>query len=120
MKILSLTTEIQRDLTNSGTKLKQATTTGYSIAIRNAKIYKLGNTHKYLNITRSVGDKILKNTTRKELPYIAGAIGLLIPMPLVSPILMGLGFLFSFCIGKQCKNEKSENKLIANNLDTQQ
>lgn len=114
MKILSLTAEIQKDLTNSGIKLKQATTTGYSIASRNAQIYKLCNAHKYLNIARSIGDKILKNTTRKEIPYIAGAIGLLIPLPLVSPVLMGLGFLFRFCTAETEMNKNQRKNFSTN------
>ena len=114
MKILSLAGEIQKDITNSGIKLKTATTSGYSIAIRNAQIYKLGYAHKYLNIARCIGDKIIKNTTCKEIPYIAGAIGLLIPFPLVSPILMGFGFLFSFCVGNKNNNKAYETKLNVN------
>lgn len=114
MKILSLAGEIQKDLTNSGLKLKQATATGYSIAVRNAQIYKLSNAHKCLNVARSIGDKILKNTTKKEIPYIAGAIGLLIPFPLVSPVLMGLGFLLRFCTTDIGVSKNKEKKFCTN------
>ena len=95
MKILSLANEIKSDIASSGIRLKKATTQGYSIALRTAKIYNQGSLYKYYNATRSIGDKIIKNTSKKDIPYVAGAIGLLIPFPLLSPILMGLGFLFS-------------------------
>lgn len=105
MKILSVANEIKKDLETSGYKLKRATEDGYCIADRTA-IYKQGNFQRYINVTRSVGDKIIKGTTKKELPYVAGALGLLIPFPLVSPILMGLGFLFSY--GSFNSDNKSE------------
>ncbi len=93
MKILSLANEIRNDVTTSGMKIRRATTTGYNIADRSAKIHKLGNFRRYLSISRSVGSKIIKSTTRKEIPYVAGAIGMFIPLPFACPVMMGLGFL---------------------------
>ena len=96
MKILLLANELKNDVSSSGTKLKKITASGYDIAKRNAIIYKLGYTHKYYNATRCISDKLIKSTTKKELPYLAGALGLLIPLPFMCPILMGLGFLIRF------------------------
>ena len=93
MKILSLANEIRNDVTTSGMKIRRATTTGYNIADRSAKIHKLGNFRRYLSISRSVGSKIIKETSRKEIPYVTGAIGMFVPFPFACPVLMGLGFL---------------------------
>ena len=100
MKILSLANEIKSDIASSGIRLKKATSEGYSIALRTAKIYNQGSLYKYYNTTRSIGDKIIKSTSKKDIPYVAGAIGLLIPFPFMSPLLMGLGFLFSMNTSK--------------------
>ena len=113
MKILSVANEIKSDIKTSGTKLKKATTDGYYIADRTAKVYKQCNFHRLINITRSISDKIKKSTTKKELPYAAGALGLLIPFPLISPLFMALGFLFSYSNSKF--NNKSEQERLNKN-----
>ena len=96
MKILPLVKEVQNDIASSGIRLKQATTEGYKVANRTSQIYKQGNVKKLINIARSVSSKVAQGTTTKELPYLAGAIGMFIPIPFASPILMGLGFLARF------------------------
>ena len=98
MKILPLVLGIRNDICSSGVRLKNATSQGYNIADRTAKIYRQGNCKKYLNITKSVSSKIINGTTRKDLPYVAGAIGTLLPFPLMCPILMGIGFIARFAL----------------------
>lgn len=98
MKILPLAKEIKSDISLSSIRLKQASENGYKIANRTAKIYNQSNFKKYINVTRSISNKIAKNTTVKELPYIAGAIGMLIPLPLISPICFGVGYIIRIFI----------------------
>lgn len=94
MKILPLVNNIRNDISASGIRIRQASKDGYSIAGRAAKIYKQPNYVRYINVTRSVSNKIIKGTTGEEIPYIAGAIGMFVPLPLTSPIFLGLGFIF--------------------------
>ena len=93
MKILPLVNGIKNDVAASGVRLKRATVSGYNVAHRTAKVYRQGKLQKYYNVTRSVSSHVIKNTTKKDLPYMAGAIGMAIPIPLVSPVLLALGFL---------------------------
>ena len=93
MKILPLITGIQKDISSSGGRIKNATSDGYRIAERTSQVYNQGFIRKYINITRSVTNKVASNTTRHELPYVAGALGLFIPIPFISPLLFGLGML---------------------------
>ena len=81
MKILPLLTGIQKDISSSGVRLKNATSDGYKIAERTSRVYNQGFIRKYINITRSVTNKVASNTTRQEIPYVAGALGLFIPIP---------------------------------------
>lgn len=98
MKILPLVKGIQNDITSSGVKLKRATKDGYNIANRTAKIYNQGAFRKYLNITRSVTSKVASSTSTKELPYIAGAIGVMTPIPFMGTIMFGIGLLARFSV----------------------
>ena len=98
MKILPLVKGVQNDIASSGARLKQATTDGYRIANRTSHIYKQGNVKKFINIARSISSQVGRGTTTKDLPYLAGAIGVLLPIPLISPIMMGLGFLARFSL----------------------
>ena len=93
MKILPLLTGIQKDISSSGVRLKNATSDGYKIAERTSRVYNQGFIRKYINITRSVTNKVASNTTRQEIPYVAGALGLFIPIPFLSPLLFGLAML---------------------------
>ncbi len=106
MKVQLLVNDIKKDITSSGKRVKHASNEGFSIANRTAKIYKQNNLRRYYNITKSITGKIIKGTTVKEFPYLGGAIGMFIPIPLASPILMGLGF-----IAKYCSNAKNTLKL---------
>ena len=109
MKILPLVRDIKQDIASSGVRLKSATTDGYKIAYRTSKIYKQNSLKKYINITRSVSNKVAKNTTAKELPYMACAIGMVIPLPFASPILMALGFLARFSVRNTYDKENKTN-----------
>ena len=93
MKILPLVKGIQNDIASSGKLLKSASREGYQIAYRTSRIYNQNSLSKYVNVTRSIADKVLSKTTNKELAYLGGAIGLLLPVPFVAPILFGLGML---------------------------
>ena len=93
MKIPSIVNNIKTDIYATGERLKNAGLVGYDIADRTAKIYNQNNIIRYINITRSVGDKIIKGSTINELPYLAGALGMFVPLPLASPVLLGLGFI---------------------------
>lgn len=93
MKILPLVTGIQKDISSSGARLRTATSDGYKIAKRTSRIYNQGSIRRFINITRSVTNKVASNTTRQEIPYVAGAIGLFIPIPFLSPLLFGIGML---------------------------
>lgn len=107
MKILPIVNSIRNDIAKSGSRLKNATKYGYSIADRTAKIYKQPYYAKYLNATRCVSNKVMHGTTKKEIPYIAGAIGAFLPLPLSCPILFGLGFILRAMLSKN--TEENEN-----------
>lgn len=113
MKILPIVNDIKTDITTSGVRIKSAATDGYSVAERTAKIYKHNSLHKYINITRSIGNKIIKGTTVNELPYIGGALGMLVPLPLFSPLLMGVGIVVKYISGGVSKF--SQKMHLANN-----
>ena len=105
MKILPVVNNIKKDIITSGTHLRKIAGSGYDIADRTAKIYKQGSFKKYFNVARSVSDKLVKDTTIKELPYIAGAIGMFIPFPMISPILFGLGLIVRFSVDPDFEEE---------------
>jgi len=96
MKILPLVKGIQNDIASSGIRIKQASVNGYRIAQRTSKIYRQCPVIKYCNISKSVSDKVFVNTTRKELPYVLGAIGTVLPVPLMGPFMFGVGLLVRF------------------------
>ena len=98
MKILPLVNGIKKDMHLSEVRLKTAATDGYNIGCRTAKIYKQNRIRKYLNITRSISGKVIKGTTKDEIPYLAGALGMMLPIPLTSPIFLGLGLIIRFSI----------------------
>ena len=93
MKILPLVLGVQNDIASSGKLLKSASREGYKIANRTSRVYNQNSLKKYYNITRSVSDKIFSKTTKKELAYLGGALGILIPIPFMSLLLFGLGLI---------------------------
>lgn len=104
MKILPLVTDIKRDIAASGTRIKRASRDGYSIANRSAKVYGHGVLKRYFDITRSISNKIISGTTKQEIPYLAGAIGMMVPLPLTTPLFFGLGLLVRFSLPASALN----------------
>ena len=105
MKILPLVKGIQEDISSSCTRLKKVAKNGYTIADRSAHIYKLGSAGKYWNAARSISDKIIKSTSKNDIPYIAGAIGMMLPIPLSSPLFLLLGFFVRYSIPNDIYDE---------------
>ncbi len=91
MKILPVIQNTCSNMKKKSTRLSNASREGYQIALRTSKIHNQNNTAKFINIGKSVTKKIAKETTVDDLPIIGGAIGMLIPLPLMSPILLGVG-----------------------------
>lgn len=91
MKILPLFTETCKSIKHTSKRVSRASSAGYEIGMRTSKIYKASDTATIYNITKSVGRKVAQQTTIDDLPIISGAIGMLIPIPLASPILLVLG-----------------------------
>ena len=114
MKILPLVKGIQNDVTQSSIRLKQAAYSGYSIADRTSRIYKQGNLKKYLNVVRIVTSKIASGTTKEEIPYLAGAIGMFLPLPLTSPIFLLIGTIIRFSLPDDCFEQDNKNNLDVN------
>jgi len=96
MKIQLFVNGIKNSITSTGFRIRKASVEGYVLADRTAKVYKQNNIKKYYNATKSIAAKITKNTTADELPYLAGALGMLIPLPFASPILMGVGLVAKY------------------------
>ena len=96
MKILPFTGSIKSGVISSGARIKRASVYGYQVATRTAQIYKQSEAKRIFNITRSVSSKVINGTTLKELPYVGGVLGLLVPIPFALPILMGIGFLAKY------------------------
>ena len=96
MKILPLVNTIKNDVALSGMHLRNVAHDGIKIANRTAKVYHHGNVRKYFNAARSISDKVIKNTKREDIPYIAGAIGMMLPIPLTCPLFIGLGYILRF------------------------
>ena len=112
MKILPLAQAIQKDVASTGSRFKQASADGYLIASRTAKIYKQNSFTKYVNVTREVGEKVIKTHSIKDIPYVACTIGLFVPIPFTSVIFMGLGFVIRALISESRKSDKDIDTLI--------
>ena len=98
MKILPIINSMKKDVTSSGIRLRHTAEDAYKISTRTAKIYNQNNLTKYINITKYTGSKIIKNTKKEEIPYIAGAIGMFIPVPMTSVIMFALGMIVRFSL----------------------
>lgn len=91
MKILPLFTETCNSIKHTSKRVSKASSTGYEIGMRTSKIYKTNDTATIYNVTKSVGRKVAQQTTIDDLPIISGAVGMLIPLPFASPILLVFG-----------------------------
>jgi hypothetical protein len=114
MKILPFTNSIKADVVSSGARIKRASVYGYKVATRTAQIYKQNDAMRMLNVARCVSSKVINGATLKELPYFGGAIGLILPIPFASVILMGIGFLARFISGGADNLYKHQNKAHTN------
>lgn len=91
MKILPVIENTCSNIKKTSTRLSKAGRDGYHIALRTSKIHNQSDAATFINIGKSVTKKISKETTVDDLPIIGGALGMLIPVPLMSPILLGIG-----------------------------
>ena len=91
MKILPIITNTCKNIESTSKRLSKASKNGFEIGVRTSQIYKQCEVSTILNVSKGVGKKLKKETTIDDLPIIAGAIGLLSPIPLASPILLALG-----------------------------
>ena len=91
MKILPAITNTCQNLGATSKRVSKAGKSGYEIGMRTSKIDKQCEIATILNISIGVGKKLKKETTIDDLPIIAGAVGLLTPIPFASPIMLALG-----------------------------
>lgn len=91
MKIVPVIKNVSSDIKNTSVRISKAGVDGFNIGARKAKVYREGDIAAFTSITKSVGRKVRKQTTVDDLPIVAGAVGLFIPLPLISPIMFGLG-----------------------------
>ena len=91
MKIMPIIKSVQQDIKTTSQRISRAGKQGRSIGARVSQIYNSGDILTFVNVSRGVTRKIAKETTIDDLPIIAGAVGFLVPIPLASPIMLGLG-----------------------------
>lgn len=91
MKILPIVNSISKDIGSTSKRLSRASKDGYQIGLRTSQIYNQGEVSTILNISKSVGKKIKKQTNLDDLPIISGAIGMLLPIPFASVIMLAAG-----------------------------
>ncbi len=91
MKIVPIIKSLQQDIITTSQRISHAGKQGRNIGARASQIHNSGNVLTFVNVSRGVTRKIAKETTINDLPIIAGAIGFLVPLPLASPIMLGLG-----------------------------
>ena len=91
MKIVPIVENTFTNIKKTSTRLSNAGRNGYHIALRNSKIHKQNEATTLLNIGRCVSKNMAKETTVDDLPIIGGALGMLVPIPFLSPILLGIG-----------------------------
>lgn len=91
MKILPIINNARQNMKTTSKRLSMASKNGFEIGVRTSKIHKKSEIGTMLNITKGVGKKLKKETTIDDLPIIAGAVGLLTPIPFASPIMLALG-----------------------------
>jgi len=91
MKIKPVITSVRQNIRTTSIRVSNASSTGYKIGMRTSKIHNQGRISTALNVGKGVTKKIVKTSTVDDLPYVAGAIGLLTPIPFASPIMLALG-----------------------------
>lgn len=91
MKILPIISNTCKNIDATSKRLANAGKNGYQIGMRTSKIHNQCEVATILNVSKGIGKKLKKETTIDDLPIIAGAVGLLSPIPFASPILLVLG-----------------------------
>lgn len=91
MKILPVITNTCQNIESTSKRLSKASKNGFDIGMRTSKVHKQCEVATILNISKGIGKKLKKETTIDDLPIIAGAVGLLTPIPFASPIMLALG-----------------------------
>lgn len=91
MKILPIIQNTNKNIIDASIRFKRAYSTGYNNAQNYSKQHNQSKIQKAYGISKGVTKEIVKATTVDDLPYIAGAIGFLTPIPLASPVMLGLG-----------------------------
>ncbi len=91
MKILPVITNTCQNIESTSKRLTKASKNGFDIGMRTSKVHKQCEVATILNVSKGIGKKLKKETTIDDLPIIAGAVGLLTPIPFASPIMLALG-----------------------------
>lgn len=91
MKILPVITNTRRSIESTSKRLTKASKNGFDIGMRTSKVHKQCEIATIFNVSKGIGKKLKKETTIDDLPIIAGAVGLLTPIPFASPIMLALG-----------------------------
>lgn len=91
MKITPLITSVRKNMKATSTRVSNAGACGYKIGMRTSKIYNQGRISTALNVGKGVTRKVIQTSSVDDLPYVAGAIGLMTPIPFASPVMLALG-----------------------------
>lgn len=91
MKILPVIANTNRNIKQASVRFKTAYRTGYNNAKLYSQQHKYGSIKKACGISIGVTKEIVKTTTIDDLPYIAGAVGLMTPIPFASATMFILG-----------------------------
>lgn len=100
MKILPIIKSINSDIRSTSNRVSKAGREGLNIGMRTSQIYKQGEISTILNVSKSVKRKVLKGTTIDDLPIIAGALGMFVPLPLASPLMLAAGKIIQIAVKK--------------------
>lgn len=98
MKIMPIIKSVQQDIKTTSLRISNAGKQGRNIGTRVSQIHNSGDLLTLVNISRGVTRKVAKETSINDLPIIAGAIGFLVPLPLASPIMLGLGIVVQMAV----------------------
>lgn len=95
MKILPVIKNMSSDIRTTSSRLTRAGKDGYCYGKRIAKMNNNGEIKTIGTIGTSVVKNIKKQVSIEDLPFAMGAAGMLVPIPLFSPLM--------FCLGKAVK-----------------
>ena len=112
MKVLPIIANINKNIKNRSKELSQAGKNGYNIAKRTSQIYNQGCGRKYYNVSKSVSKQLYKEFSIDDLPLFAGAIGMFVPLPLVSPAMFMAGKIVQIAVNfsrGKCKTKSFQD-----------